>query len=323
MTYLDLPSAMREAPRWMCYQLEPDPKHPDKPRKVPMQSRRIGVRARSTDPNTWATFDVAIVALSSTGEYRGLGFALGDGWIGVDLDHVVDLETGEIARWALDIIEQLDSYTEYSPSGTGIHMILRGSKPEGWSKIGDIEMYDRGRYFTVTGRALSGTSSVVAERTEALASIHARYAKQQPAKILIPASSTRATSLRAITASDAEIIERATRAKAGTRFSQLWAGNWDGYASQSEADLALCSDLMYWCDGDISRVDALFRSSGLAREKWDHQRGELSYGERTLATALASWRGRPQRKSQSRTLADVPVSQASLADVPVSTAVLP
>ncbi len=74
----------------------------------------------------------------------------------------------------------------------------------------------------------------------------------------------------AVSDSDAVIIKRASQAKNGTLFRALWAGDWRSrYGSQSEADLALCALLAFWAGGDAARVDALFRSSGLMRAKWD------------------------------------------------------
>jgi primase-polymerase (primpol)-like protein len=91
--------------------------------------------------------------------YGGIGFVFTpeDDLCGVDLDGCLDPETGEIEGWAQEIIEELDSYTEISPSGTGVHVLVRGTLPAGRNRKGRFEAYDRGRYFTVTGRHLAGT----------------------------------------------------------------------------------------------------------------------------------------------------------------------
>jgi len=92
---------------------------------------------------------------------------------------------------------------------------------------------------------------------------------------------------RPVSASDAQILQRARRARNGALFSALWAGHWrDRYGSQSEADLALCSLLGFWCDGDETRVDALFRQSGLYRSKWDRD----DYRRWTLERACSGGR---------------------------------
>jgi putative DNA primase/helicase len=137
-----IPAEMRAARRWVVHCA-----------KVP-HNPNTGHRASSTDPGTWGTFEQACAALA-TGRYDGLGFVLGDGIAGVDLDKCRNPHTGEIAPWALAIIERLDSYTEASPSGTGVHVIVRVDPT--WTcgrKSGGIEIYTHSRYFTVTGEAV-------------------------------------------------------------------------------------------------------------------------------------------------------------------------
>ena len=93
---------------------------------------------------------------------------------------------------------------------------------------------------------------------------------------------------------DAELIRRATAAANGEKFARLWAGDASGYANgdnegRSEADLALCSLLAFWCGPDEARIDGLFRRSGLMRSKWDERRyGDgRTYGQGTVGHALA------------------------------------
>jgi primase-polymerase (primpol)-like protein len=88
--------------------------------------------------------------------------------------------------------------------------------------------------------------------------------------------------------SDAELIEKAMSAKNGAKFERLWNGSTAGYESQSEADMALCCLLAFWTGNDESRMDRLFRESGLYREKWDevHYADGSTYGEQTVANAV-------------------------------------
>lgn len=83
------------------------------------------------------------------------------------LDGCVDPETGEVASWAAEVLDELDSYTEFSPSGRGLHVLARAELPPGGRRKGRVEMYDRGRFFTVTGRHLPGTPRGIEERTGA------------------------------------------------------------------------------------------------------------------------------------------------------------
>jgi primase-polymerase (primpol)-like protein len=118
-------------------------------------SAHTGRRASSTDSRTWGSFEEVMEAYGAGG-YDGIGFVFssGDPYCGVDLDEAVDPETGEVGSWAAEIVDSLDSYAELSPSGTGIHVIVRGKVPPGGNRRGALEMYDRERFFTVTGRAL-------------------------------------------------------------------------------------------------------------------------------------------------------------------------
>ena len=121
-----------------------------------VHSRR---KASSTDSRTWGSFDEVLEAYEAEG-YDGIGFVFssGDPYCGVDLDAVVDPRTGDLADWAHRIVEGLDGYTELSPSGAGLHVIVKGKVPSGVNRRGSVEMYDQGRFFTVTGQVFGGTS---------------------------------------------------------------------------------------------------------------------------------------------------------------------
>ena len=123
-------------------------------RKVPKSPH--GGNARSNDPSTWGTYAEAEAARAKNG-YSGVGLMLTDGYIGIDLDGAV--EDGAIADWAQEIIDGLDSYAELSPSGTGVHVIgwsnVEQVGPIGRNNRRGVEVYNHGRYFTVTGDAVN------------------------------------------------------------------------------------------------------------------------------------------------------------------------
>ncbi len=151
-----IPEELQGLPQWVGWQLV----HRDgKPTKVPMRPDGTG-KASAIDPATWGTIQQALAAARRY-KYSGVGFVFTaeDPYIGIDLDKCRRPETGEIADWAIDILNLLaDAYAEASPSGTGIHIITQGRVPGGRYKApyrsGVVEMYDRARYFTVTGVAL-------------------------------------------------------------------------------------------------------------------------------------------------------------------------
>ena len=135
-----------------------------KPTKVPYVSEH-GREGREHRPENLAGYKEAVRACKEHG-YEGIGFVFTpeDDLCGVDLDKCLDPETGEIEGWAQEIIEELDSYTEISPSGTGVHVLVRATLPEGRNRKGRFEAYDRGRYFTVTGKHLAGTPQTIEKR---------------------------------------------------------------------------------------------------------------------------------------------------------------
>jgi putative DNA primase/helicase len=270
-----LPREILESRRAVVWKVE----HRDgRVTKVPFQAARPAVRAAVNRPATWGTFAEA-VATVRRGQADGVGVVLGAGLVGVDLDHC--MTAGAITDAALGIIRALDSYTESSPSGTGVHVLLRGVLPPGRRRTADgVELYDALRFFTVTGRRVVGTRATIEERTAALAALHARVFPP-------PAAHPHHGSLMPPVGADAGLLARARAARNGTKFARLWAGDTTGYRSPSEADLALVALLAFWTHGDPARVDRLFRSSGLYRPKWDAARGGQTYGARTIATALA------------------------------------
>jgi primase-polymerase (primpol)-like protein len=126
-----------------------------KPTKVPYDPKD-GKRASSTDLMTWGTFFEALEALE-TGRFSGIGFVLcsADPYAGVDLDKCRNPETGELTPEAQSVVDAFEgAYIEVSPSGTGVHIFVRGKLPEKGKRRGWIEAYTQDRYFTVTGRAL-------------------------------------------------------------------------------------------------------------------------------------------------------------------------
>jgi putative DNA primase/helicase len=211
-------------------------------------------------------------------------FTSGDDLCGVDLDRCRDPETGEIESWAQEIIEELDSYAEISPSWRGVHVLLRGELPPGRRRKNRIEMYDRARFFTITGHRLQDVPATINRRQEELAQLHRQvFGLEKPTRTSKPEGKAAAGMMLA----DSELIDHAMRAANGEKFARLWAGDMSEYATagnegRSEADLALCSLLAFWCGPDEDRIDKLFRQSGLMRQKWERS----DYRALTLAVAL-------------------------------------
>lgn len=167
------PAALRTRDQWVLWKWEQRVNNSTeelKWTKPPYQTG--GQLAGSDDPREWTPFDQTIAAFKRGG-FASLGYVLtidrepadelpgtsNDGLAGVDHDGVVDLETGAITAWAQDIVDRLASYTEISPSGTGLRIFLCAKLPPQYRRHARLgfECYEDGRYLTVTGNHLVRT----------------------------------------------------------------------------------------------------------------------------------------------------------------------
>ena len=145
-----IPDELKARPQWVCWRYALDSKnrwtkHPYDP--------RTGRMASHSDRMTWGGFEAVHEAYETRERrYDGIGFVLcsGDPYTGVDLDDCRDPETGEVKAWAAEIASFLDGYAELSPSGEGLHILVKGKAPKAL-KLPYIEMYSIERFFTMTG----------------------------------------------------------------------------------------------------------------------------------------------------------------------------
>lgn len=282
--YQSIPRELKALPNWVCWQATPDERSHSGIKKQPINPR-TGGNAMSNNPDTWADFDTALAASS---QYTGIGFMFsGSGCFGVDIDDMPD----ELEKYRhgddgiiSEFVNTLQSYTEYSQSKNGIHIICKGSLPKGGRKkkhsFGGFEMYDRGRFFVMTGDYCSEYMDIV-DCTESIKPLHSKYigGGREPA----PQIRRQPVNLNNVD----DILRAALNAKNGAAFRALYEGDISGYGSQSEADLALCNMLAFWTACDAEKMDALFRRSGLMREKWDRKQSGTTYGAITLQKAIS------------------------------------
>lgn len=287
-----LPGELKARDQWICWQWQC---RQGKWTKIPVSAATEG-QARSNDPDTWSSFETALAHMKRR-SLSGVGFVFHpeDGLAGVDLDGCRSAGTGEIERWALEIVSELDSYAEVSPSGTGVKVFVRGELPPGRRRKSSVEMYDRGRFFTTTGHRLEGSPTELQDTSDALSELHARIFGKQAEAAQAGGSYVSGT---AETMADAELLEMARHAANGEKFQRLYFdGDASSYATasndgRSEADLALCSLLAFWCGPYTERIDRLFRGSSLCREKWLRR---PDYRDLTISAALERgefWSGR-------------------------------
>lgn len=234
--------------------------------------RLDGTPGNSSDPNAWASFQDALEAYQHGSHgFGGIGFTFSvyDSYAGIDLDYCRNPETGEIVPWAWEIIRALDSYTEVSPSGEGVHIIVNGRLLGERNRTGNIEMYDAERYFTFTGHLLEGTCSTIERRQEALAAFY---------NATFPKDTKPAPAAQPVSLDDAALLQKAFAASNGQAVRRLFEGDIGAYPSPSEADAALASHLWYWSGGDAEQVKRLLLKSDLRRDKMDRP----DYLDRTI-----------------------------------------
>ena len=313
---LELPRELRELSEfsnWVAYRIVAN-ECKGKPDKLPLKPRD-GSKAKANDPTTWGTYEEALrYAFQNglAGNAGGIGFMFANGYAGIDLDDVV-LTGGMLKPFAEEVVRLMDSYTEYSPSGKGLHILfkLNASLSEFGAcrrndKLG-IEMYDCRRYFTITGKVYGEVKPIV-ERTEQARKIYNDYLLQPRDKNSntgLLRSSERAGIYEPDIPSDDVLLEKMFNSQHGAEIRALFGGDTSSYANDdSRADLALCSYLAFWTNNDTSRIDCLFRQSGLMRRKWDEKHGVQTYGEMTISKALIAgegYRSTNERKSFMRT----------------------
>lgn len=292
----NIPDELKQRNQWTLWRLEKRQPSDKKPTKVPYSIN--GKKAKADDQNTWGSFwDTLNVWQQSGGKYSGIGyyFSADDPYTGIDLDSGEgDQEfccmydgglLGALTDEARAIINAMNSYTEYSQSGTGVHIIVKGKVPGSRSRTGNFEMYDQSRFFVVTGNRLEGTTSTIELRQEQLNALYVRFfgdggGKEKASELPAPKSPSM---------DDESILSIAQQAANRDKFQSLFAGQYEQYGSQSEADQALCNMLAFYTQ-EPEQIDRLFRRSGLMRDKWERE----DYSSETIRKAicdLTAWYG--------------------------------
>jgi putative DNA primase/helicase len=289
-----IPACLRERAQWVVWRYV---ERGGKPTKCPLDAKS-GAMADSTKATTWSSFEQAIEVFETDQRNEGIGFvfAADDPYCGIDLDDCVNPSTGELKPWGQEFIELLDSYSEISPSGTGVKVFIEGIKPgercrRGYHD-GEVELYDRARFFTVTGQVLPGGNHDVAARQAELEVLYSRVFGSAHDDVGIGAGQLDLTAPAAL--EDDQILEIANRSRSGAKFQELWSGTWQSsFPSQSEADSSLMFMLAFYTK-DPSQLDRLFRRCHLMRDKWDQKHGATTYGQMTIGKAIAKVAGQWQ-----------------------------
>ncbi|SEH04318.1 phage/plasmid primase, P4 family [Candidatus Venteria ishoeyi] len=300
--YFDtIPAAMLQK-NWVCWRLKK--LENGKTKKIPFNPI-TGKAASSTNPDTWGHFkDAYGTAYTEGSTYNGIGFVFPleptkNGYIvGIDFDnkggkqinHFDDLPES----WK-KIISSFPSYLEISPSGTGLHLYIYAELPADVKhryKLDDgteIEIYQQGRYFTVTAHQLEGFEPFnylvpYYEKFNNWLNVLNHETEKDFDSVTQSQSET-------VTQSNLEncVVWTPDWAITDIKFNRLWAGGLSDYDNDhSRADFALCLKLAFYTGSDAGLMDSWFRQSGLMREKWDkiHVKGK-TYAQATIENAIA------------------------------------
>mgnify|MGYP006289749015 CR=1 FL=1 len=224
--------------------------------KIPINPHS-GSNAKTNDPSTWSSHVKAFVHARDN-NLAGVGFVFteDDPYVGIDLDNCID---GTLYPQMEELVKVFNSYTEISPSGKGLHVIVKGELPAGGQRKGHLEVYDKGRFFTITGNRLENTPQQIAEGKGAIEYMYDNFLTPQPEK-----------------AEDKQpddfLSPKIMTSSTDKRVQDLLRGNYEAYYnSQSEADLALCRYLANLFGANAKAIDEFFRRSGLYRSKWKKQ----------------------------------------------------
>jgi hypothetical protein len=258
-----IPEELKSYNNWVCWKYAESDS--GKPTKVPV-SARTGQAASTVNPADWASFNEATAAAAN---FNGLGFVFTDTpYAGIDLDAASDPAT--VAKHQA-IEAAMSSYSELSPSGRGLHIIVRGSVPHGKKdKAQAIEVYSDARYFTMTGQAYR--QATIREAPELNILWEELQGAANPMQFDFES--------QAQIAGDEEIIARAAKAENGAKFRALWAG--EGVTDHSAADQALINILAFYTQ-NFDQIARLFHRSMLGKRK---KATRNDYLQRTIAKAM-------------------------------------
>lgn len=305
----NLPEEMRSQDHWLGWtkgKKKPNGKHEKPAVCLKSNDEKVG---RWCDGTTgrYATDLADALSLVDKYQVRGLGYVLGGGdhIVLIDLDDCFDATTGEISSWALEILEDFqDTYVEISPSGSGLHILCFGHMPAGYSggNKGKVEVYDSGRYTTITGQVLKNPGILV-EKQEALQRLLDGYGFQSAESGALKSPSSKRTlsptpgSLKesrrnGIRNEDRQIVNNVCAWSLGARL--YGRAEWTGrYESQSHADLALMGLMLRFVDQEdeqnaIDQIVRIFLGSALAQTLNRKTNHEDDYLYRTARLAYAN-----------------------------------
>lgn len=295
--YGQIPAELKQLKRWGVYKKIWKPER-KKFTKIPINPM-TGNGGKTNDESTWTDFKAALAAVSRL-NLDGLAFYFKPPYIGIDVDNVADdieeFTHGDTDNIVSDFMKHTNSYSEISLSGKGLHIIVKGTINGEKRRHKNCEMYEDGRFFAMTGNFFGNPDNNLIREVN-VDYLYKKYIEPESKVVdLFHPSTVKANDL-----ATNDIIKAAATSRSGERFQRLYRGEWEGlYSSQSEADMSFANDLAFWTAKDFGKMDEIFRSSGLMRDKYDEKHGKATYGVGLLNKAIADTSRTYQPKEQQK-----------------------
>lgn len=275
----EIPEELKQLDKWVLWRAEWIEKQ-QVYSKVPYSTD--GYKASSTNVSTWLEFQDAI-SLSDE-QYNGIGFVLSndDNYICLDIDDAVNTDTGQLQTdLAIEMTEL--TYCELSPSGTGLHCFFKGTLPDNRKKKRtdlDIELYDTGRFMTVTGHTIG--QSEICDDQETINNIVERYFKMEESQNTITYNPNYKSDL-----SDEDVLNIMLKSKSKDKIGDLLKGHYEKhFESPSEAVQSLLHYLAFYTGKDKQQMERIFTNYNQLTDKWDEKRGSTTWGQLELDKAI-------------------------------------
>jgi hypothetical protein len=252
--YNNIPIELQEYRQWICwrYELIIDPKTgKEKWTKIPIRAFD-GYNASVTNPRDWCDFSTCVNYAVQHKVGIGFVFTKSDPYTGIDLD---DPEgDAEIASNHAAMLADFNTYSEFSPSGNGVHIIAKALLNGQGRRRNKVECYDTHRFFTFTGNCFGNRN--VEDRQDLVTLLHQTLAPE------IKVVQGQGSPIETMT--DDDVLAHARGATNSLKFNDLFTGEWlKHYETQSEADFALINMISFYSRNAIQTA-RIFRQSGLA-----------------------------------------------------------
>ena len=285
--YKSIPEELKLNAVWCCWKYVKN----DNGDNIKMPFNPLtGYRARSNDKSTFVTYPTILryansyIAFEGKKQIGGIGLGIFNGYSAIDIDHCVD-ENGNISDMAQEIIDFCQSYTEFSPSGTGIRIIFKSLIKIDKNKYyinnakNHLEIYisdNTNKFVTITGNGKGEINEI--DLTEILD----KYMKRS-----IPIIQTVTPQISNYNGN----VDLYRIMQSDYKLNELWNKQATGsHGTESEDDLALCNKLAYYFKCDFDKIKYAFESSPyymskdeLHKNKWNNG----SYAVKTINMAIS------------------------------------